>query len=536
MTTVADLLRGHASNDGPALLFEEQVWTYRELVAEGMRRGQFLLDNLDPERPPHVGVLLDNVPEYIFWLAGAALTGSIIVGINSTYRGSQLAQLVEFTDCQMIMTSNDKRSLLDGLEVGVGEDRIFEVDVPAYAAMLPSQPAGLTKVVNDNDLFLLIFTSGSTGLPKAVRCTHGRFTTTGSHVAQVTKLGAGDVVYAPLPFFHSSSLFTGWSSSLQAGTPIAIRTRFSASGTLSDIRRYGATVMTYTGKVLNYILAVPDGPHDGDTTLRLAIGNEASARDLTEFARRFHSDVRDSYGSTEGIIIIRRDPSMPPTALGQAAESVKVLNADTGLECPAAKFDEAGRVLNLDEAVGEIVETSPTTNFEGYYKNEDATQARFRDGCYWSGDLAYRDSAGWFYFAGRSNEWLRVDGENFAAAPVEAIISRFSAVRSVAVYAVPDDPVGDRVMVAVEAEAGSQITPEEFDRFLSEQPDLGTKWKPQFARIVDELPKLASMKIDKQRLRREAWRAGGVWWRPKRGGPLEPMGHADMQALEHLLA
>jgi fatty-acyl-CoA synthase len=536
VTTASDLLRARAADDRPALLFEDHVWTYRQLVGEATRRGRFLRDHVDPTRPPHVGVLLDNVPEYIFWLAAAALTGSVVVGINSTYRGSQLAQLVEFTDCQLIVTSSDKRPLLDGLELGVGEDRIFEVDSAAYLRMLPIDPAELTAVVNDQDLFLLIFTSGSTGMPKAVRCTHGRFANTGAHVAQVSQLGSGDVVYAPLPFFHSSSLFTGWSSSLVAGVPIAIRARFSASGTLGDIRRHGATVLTYTGKVLNYILAVPEHADDGSTTLRLAIGNEASARDITEFARRFDCDVRDSYGSTEGIIIIRRDPSMPPTALGQATDTVKVLDPETGLECRPAEFDESGRVLNWEAAVGEIVETTPSSSFEGYYKNEEATQTRFRNGWYWSGDLAYRDGAGWFYFAGRSNEWLRVDGENFAAAPVEAIISRFSSMRSVAVYAVPDDPVGDRVMVAVETAAGAPISPEGFDRFLAEQPDLGTKWKPHFVRVVEELPKLASMKIDKQRLRREAWRADGVWWRPEKGGPLVPMREADVQRLEHLLA
>jgi fatty-acyl-CoA synthase len=293
--------------------------------------------------------------------------------------------------------------------------------------------------------------------------------------------------------------------------------------------------MAYTGKVLNYVLAVPERDDDGTTSLRLAIGNEASVRDIAEFARRFGCDVRDSYGSTEGIIVIRRDPSMPPSALGRAADTVKVLDAETSLECPPADFDDSGRVVNWGEAVGEIVETAPSSGFEGYYKNEEATQARFRNGAYWSGDLAYRDREGWFYFAGRSNEWLRVDGENFAAAPVEAIISRLPGVRSVAVYAVPDDPVGDRVMAAVELAEDQRIDPDEFDRLLAEQPDLGTKWKPHFVRCVSELPKLASMKIDKQRLRREAWRSDDVWWRAEKNGPLLPMNDGDRQRLEHLL-
>jgi fatty-acyl-CoA synthase len=535
MTTAADLILQWSDDDRTALLFEDRVWSFREVVSEAKRRGQFLREQLDFARPPHIGILLDNVPEYVLWLCAAALSNCVVVGINSTYRGSQLAQLVTFTDCQIVVTSSEKRALIEGLDLGLRNDRVIEVDGADYDARLPAEESGFRIQARDEDLFLLIFTSGSTGLPKAVRCTHGRFARTGHHVAQIADLALDDVVYAPLPFFHSSSLFTGWASSIAAGVPIAIPTRFSASRTVEDIRRYNATVMTYTGKVLSYILAVPERSNDTNTTLRLAIGNEASSRDIAEFARRFDCNVRDSYGSTEGIIIIRRDQSMPADALGSADDSVKVLDPETGLECPRAEFDEHGSLENWESAVGEIVETAPSAKFEGYYNNESATEARFKGGFYWSGDLAYRDRDGWFYFAGRSNEWLRVDGENFAAAPVEAIISRFPSVRSVAVYAVPDDPVGDRVMAAVEISGETPIDPGEFDRFLAGEPDLGTKWKPHFVRFVDELPKLASMKIDRQLLRRQGWQTDEVWWRPERNGPLVLLGDADRKRLEHLL-
>jgi fatty-acyl-CoA synthase len=181
------------------------------------------------------------------------------------------------------------------------------------------------------------------------------------------------------------------------------------------------------------------------------------------------------------------------------------------------------------------VETAPTSGFEGYYRNEEATRARFRNGWYWSGDLAYRDADGWLYFAGRSNEWLRVDGENFAAAPVEAIIARHPDVRSVAVYAVPDDPVGDRVMTAIELRDGATFDPARFDDFLAAQPDLGTKWLPAFVRPTPELPKLASMKIDKRALRQKAWRGGDVYWRPDRGAGLRLMTKDEEALLEPLL-
>jgi fatty-acyl-CoA synthase len=536
VTTVAEVLRQRAESDATALCFGDRTWTYRQQLDEGRRRASLFEELRDRDRPPHIGVLLDNVPEYLFWLSAAALSGSVIVGINSTYRGGQLGQLIRHTDCQVLVTARGFDPLLAGADAGIPPDRILRVDDADFTSQLPAPGEGERGcAVRDEDLFLLIFTSGSTGLPKAVRCTQGRLARTGAHVAKIAGLSEADVIYSPLPFFHSSSLFTGWSAAFTAGIPISTRARFSASNTLPDVRRFGATMLTYTGKVLNYILATPEQSDDAACPLRLAIGNEASSRDIREFARRFGCTVRDSYGSTEGIIIIRRDPSMPEGALGTADPTVKVLDPQTGVERPPVALGSDGRPSNLEEAVGEIVETSPTSGFEGYYRNDDATSARFRGGWYWSGDLAYRDGDGWLFFAGRTNEWLRVDGENFAAAPVEAILGRHPDVRSVAVYAVPDDPVGDRVMAALELRDGARFDPAEFDGFLARQPDLGPKWVPAFVRTTAELPKLASMKIDKQRLRREAWGAHPVFWRRGRDEPLHPLGDDDRARLDPLL-
>lgn len=537
MTALGRTLLERADHDGPALCFGDRVWSYRELVHEGRRRAALFDDLADPDQPPHVGVLLHNVPDYLFWLTAGALAGFVVVGINATYRGDQLAQLIDHTDCQALVTSTDLAPLLHTAPHAVPAARTLVVDSPAYAdALAAATPRPDGPPPSDDDLFLLIFTSGSTGLPKAVRCTQGRIGRTGAHVARISELTERDVVYAPLPFFHAASLFTGWSSTVHAGIPIATRAKFSTSGTIGDLRRFGATVMTYTGKVLNYVLTNPESPDDAALPLRLAIGNEASEHDIKAFARRFDCHVRDSYGSTEGVIIVRRDPSMPAGALGIADDSVRVLHPESGRECPRAAFDGAGRVTNLDEAVGEIVETAPTSAFEGYYRNEAATQERFRDGAYWSGDLAYRDADGWLYFAGRANDWLRVDGENFSAGPVEAILARHPDVRSVAVYAVPDDPVGDRVMAALELHAGRAFDPDAFDRFLDDQPDLGPKWRPAFVRVDPELPKLSSLKIDKKALRRDAWHADHVVWRPDRAAALQALTATDRRRLDPLLA
>jgi fatty-acyl-CoA synthase len=526
------------NSDRVALLYEDRQWTYHELVQEGCLRASWFNQLGTSMSPPHVGVLLNNVPDYIFWLAAGALSNVVIVGINSTYRGTQLAQLIDHTDCQLLVTSSDLLGLLDDVPHGVDSQRILVVDRDEDCArLLAAEPIRTEDLAlpAESDLFLLIFTSGSTGLPKAVQCSHGRIGRTGAHVASIASLLERDVVYSPLPFFHAASLFTGWAGAVQAGIPISTRRRFSARGTIPDVRHFKATVITYTGKVLNYILSVPEELDDGEVPLRLAIGNEASEQDIREFARRYRCDVRDSYGSTEGVIVIRRNPRMPFGALGEAADTVQVLDPETGEECPAATFDDSGRAVNLDKAVGEIVETSPASGFEGYYRNPEATRERFRNGAYWSGDLAYRDAEGWLYFAGRSNDRLRVDGENFSAGPIESILSRHPDVRSVAVYAVPDDLAGDRVMAALEWRDGAAFDPNAFDRFLRDQADLGPKWIPSFVRLEDELPKLSSMKVNKKLLRTEAWRADRVVWRPFKSDSLRDLTRDERERLDRLL-
>ena len=178
-------------------------------------------------------MLLDNVPDYLFWLAAAALSGAVVVGINSTYRGDQLGLLVRHTDCQLLVTDTAHRSLLDGADMTYPAEARPPRRQPRLSGRWSRSRRRYCRSARsaEDDLFLLIFTSGSTGLPKAVRCTQGRFARTGAHVAGIAALGEADVVYSPLPFFHSSSLFTGWSSALNAGVPIATRDRFSASAT-----------------------------------------------------------------------------------------------------------------------------------------------------------------------------------------------------------------------------------------------------------------------------------------------------------------
>jgi fatty-acyl-CoA synthase len=194
-----------------------------------------------------------------------------------------------------------------------------------------------------------------------------------------------------------------------------------------------------------------------------------------------------------------------------------VYHPETVTECATAVFDEHGALANFDEAVGELVNTYGVGGFTGYYNDPDATAERMRHSMYWSGDLAYRDADGWIYLAGRTADWMRVDGENLAAGPIERILQRLPQVNQVAVYAVPDERVGDQVMAAIVL--NEPLSPKEFAAFLGAQADLSPKAWPRYVRINTELPRTATNKILKRELIKAGATAGdGVMWeRESRG-------------------
>jgi fatty-acyl-CoA synthase len=532
-----DLLRERASDDAPALRFEGDAWSWRAHVRASLERAAWLLA-LARALPPgagrlHVGVLLDNVPEYSFLLGAAAFAGGAVVGINPTRRGAELARDVRHTDCAVIVTEQRHAGLLTGLDTGVPPERVFVVDAPGWREVLAPHAGAedLDVPLDPRAPYLLIFTSGTTGQPKAAICSQQRLAGIGWHICTNRGVGRGDVCYQAMPLFHSNQLMAGWAPAVHCGATMVFRRRFSASGFLPDVRRYGVTFFNYVGKPLTYVLATPERPDDADNPLKVAFGNEAAEHDLERFAKRFGCRVVDAYGSTEGAVAIQRVEGQPPGALGMGQPGTVILDPETGVEKPPARFDAHGRLLNADECIGEIANRQSAAAFEGYYRNPEADSARVRAGVYWTGDLGYRDERGFLYFAGRDFDWLRVDGENFAAAPVERILARWEPVELAAVYAVPDAEVGDQCMAALTLRPGAAFDPAAFARFLAAQRDLGTKQAPRYVRIAAALPSTETNKILKRVLRRERWECADPVWLREADGSFRRLGGDDVAAL-----
>ncbi len=529
--TIAELFAHRVDDEHPGLCAEDVRWSWSEVVAESATRAS-LFTALADGRPLHIGVLLENVPEYVFVLGGAALSGAVVVGINPTQRGDELARDIRHTDCRFMLTDRGQAPLLDGLDLGGCQ--VIAVDDPAWEAQVADHrgaPVPSTLPAAD-DLYLLMFTSGSTGAPKAVRMTQGRGARTAA--ASAVAFTSDDILYCAMPLFHGNALLANLLPGAVAGAMVVLRPRFSASAFLPDVRRHGCTYFNYVGRALSYILAVPESADDADNQLKWGLGSEASPRDIDEFRRRFGCYVVEGYGSSEGAVVIQPFPGMPPEALGRPKDGldVAILDHDTREECPPARFGDGRRLLNPGEAIGEIVGRDGLSVFEGYYANPEADAERSRHGWYWTGDLGYRDDDGTFYFAGRTADWLRVDGENFAAGPVERVLGRFPGVAAVVVYGVPDAHAHDQVMAAVELDAGVTFDPDAFATFLVAQPDLGTKWAPRFLRVVERLPLTATRKIDRKPLRADRWATTDpIWWRPSSGEPYQRLTDEDVKAL-----
>jgi fatty-acyl-CoA synthase len=523
------------SGDRVFLRYEDARWTFREAFGEACRHANLFRQRRDPARPFHVGVLMDNLPAFVFAELGCALAGATLVGLNPTRTGAFLARDIEYADCQLVIVevryAAQLRDALDGtpgqrITVFVSERwsqphsaAVWPVAWQHLEQQLAAVPASDPEIaVESTDLLLIIFTSGTTKAPKGVLNSNGRLMLLGwGASAYMCKFSPTDCVYAAMPLFHANAQILALVPALCAGGGIALARRFSKTSFLTDVRRYGATLFNYVGTPFAYILDTPERPDDADNPLRLAYGNEAPRQYIEAFAKRFGCAVIDGYGASEVGVGFARDAADPPRSLGRA-EGVKILN-DRDEECPPARFDASGRLLNADEAVGEIVNTGGVFLFEGYYKDEESTRERTRNGWFHTGDLGYRDADGFIYFAGRDAEWLRVGGENFLARPIEDILSQLPNVLLASVYGVPDPEAGDQVMATLKLATEATFDPVVFAQFIDADVGLPPRWRPTFVRVAREVAVTHTNKVLKRVLRREKFLvdciADPVYWRQR---------------------
>jgi fatty-acyl-CoA synthase len=566
----------------PYLRHDDRIWTYRQYRDECVRLAHFLLQRLgriDDSRPGHVAMLMENHLELLALYGACGYAGVTLFGVNTGLRGEILAGVLNQSRARLLVVDERLlpqveavRSQLEhvpdeGLLVVPTQGGSFDAAALADAvdAEIGSPGSALDAPaveVGPQTNLMVIYTSGTTGLPKGINNNHFKLLAIGMAVSGNLGLGPDAVGYACMPLFHSNALFLGVQPAFQVGGSLALRERFSASRFVPDVLDHGVTYWNYVGEPVHYVLGAIEKAYAGDeprilaevarnprNRLRYAIGNGASPPDIDRFITWLGlEDMFELYGSTEAAISTFRKLGDPRGSVGEVTDpAVQILNG-RGEECAPAELDPAGRITNYAEAVGEICRVAPDTSlFQGYFDNPDANQSKYRDGVYHSGDLGHilvRDGKRYLFFDGRTDDWIRKDGENFSAAQVGRMLQDHPDVDMAAAYGVPCAVSDELVMGALKLAPGTRFDPQGFFDFCERQVREGgmdRKWFPDFVRLVEDFEFTRTEKIlvrnlkashfDRRRLPDEP-----IFWRTRGDATFRPFGKDDYEALRQEFA
>ena len=560
------------------LRHDDRQWSYRRYRDESVRIAHFLLRRLGPideGRLGHVAMLLENRLEMLALYGACAYAGLTLFGVNTGLRGETLAGVLNHSRARVLVVESglfaeverilgrlheiapENVLVLDVAGAGDAGPQDFEACVSSEVAKPGASLAAPGTAIDPARNLMVIYTSGTTGLPKGINNNHLKFFLIGKVVAANLGLGPDDRGYACMPLFHSNAMFLGFHPALEACASLALREHFSASRFVPDVLDYGVTFWNYVGEPVHYVLAAIERQFGGDeerilgevarnprNRLRYALGNGAAPPDIDRFTRWLGlDDMFELYGSTEAAISTFRRKGDPRGSVGELADpAVKILAPDRR-ECPPAELAADGRIRNYEEAVGEICRVAADTGlFQGYFGNPDADASKVREGVYHSGDLGHvvlRDGRRFLFFDGRTDDWIRKDGENFSAAQVARLIQEHEDIDLAAAYGVPCAVSDELVMVALKLRPGRRFEPASFFEFCQKQVTDGgmdRKWLPDFVRIVDDFEFTQTQKILVRQLKgshfnRRKLPSEPIYWRERGERSFKPFTAADYERL-----
>jgi fatty-acyl-CoA synthase len=254
------------------------------------------------------------------------------------------------------------------------------------------------------------------------------------------------------------------------------------------------------------------------------------------------------YGSTEAAISTFRKKGDPRGSVGQITDDAVQILSEKGQPCPPAILDADGKITNYAEAVGEICRVAADTGlFQGYFDNPEANTSKYREGVYHSGDLGHvveRDGIRYLFFDGRTDDWIRKDGENFSALQVARLIQEHPDIVLAAAYGVPCHVSDELVMVALKLKPGASFDPKAFFDFCEGQISGGgmdKKWFPDFIRVVEDFEYTQTEKILVRNLKKVHFdlnRLGDapVFWRTRGETTYRPLAKDDYAGLRKTFA
>jgi carnitine-CoA ligase len=488
--------RAAADPDHGLVVIGDDVVTLREIDTATSRLGAALHD-AGVKPGDRIGVMLPNGTAFLNVYFAAGKLGAVAVTINPSYQGYLLEYVLRDTDCALLFAGPDQLPAVDAALAATGATPTIVVvgAVPRpgaldYAEMLEAAPRACADSVSFTDINCVIYTSGTTGASKGVPISNAHAVAKAIEVVRICDVVADDVIYSPLPLFHSMALLRGVLVALVTGARCVLRERFSVSNYWDEVRRTGATVGHCVFTIPQLLQKAAPTDRDRDHTLRCLY----NARYDAEFERRFGVRLIEGYGLTEAgvAMYMRADDPPRPGSCGRVSEDweVQLLDAD---DVPVPTGE-----------VGEIAlrPKYPWLVTPGYLNKPDVTAATFRNLWFHTGDLARVDEEGYHYFADRKKDSIRRRGENVSSWELEQVLREHPAVEDAAAVPYPS-PVGeDDVRVFVSPHPGTTVSGEEIAAHCARR--LPAFMVPRYVEVLTALPRTPTGRVQKYELRGSA--------------------------------
>lgn len=482
--------------DRPFLIFEGPEghttrWTYGEfdavvdraagwLSAQGVRRGDA------------VHLALTNSPTFVaVWLAATVL-GAWIVPSDPMAATPELHGHLTRTEPVVGFCAAARSQAYRA--AAPATMLVIEIDeADTNLAIFDARAIDRTTAqIDPTDRAAVMFTSGTTGPPKGVELTQANYSFAGMTMAAAAGLQPEHRQIVVLPLFHANAQYYSIASAIAVGASVALMHTFSASSFLAQCARHRATHASLFAAPIRMILARTDGPVDGVVLQHCWYAMNISASQFETLTGLLGCVPRQLYGMTETIpaVLTDRPGNVVASSIGLPTVGCRV-----DVQRPDGSSTEVGEV-------GEIVVGGHrgSTLFAGYLDDPTTTDESFRDGWFLTGDRAWRDESGRYFFDGRRHDVLKVSGENVSTVEVEHVVSAHPNVLEAAVVGMADE-IRDEVPVAyvVPRHPHQPPTIEELHQWCAQR--LSKAKRPQQFILIEQLPRTSVGKIRKFLLR-----------------------------------
>lgn len=464
-----------------------------KLLELGVGKGELVVASLRP-----------SVKSTLIGL-GAMKIGAIFVPTSTERHHAGIAEIKAKKEPAMLIVEADLLPDVEGL--GLGHDAVVLVDggdggTLSVDELFTGRTSRPDAVVDPLDVVLLLRTSGTTGSPKWVACSQS-FLAHMSWRGILKNMRDGDVTYSCTVNNHMAYWTFAILSSLIGGTAVAIDAQFSASQYWERVRYYGASRLLLLGAMHQYVWDVPPTDHDAENRAWFACFSPIRAEMIPKFKARYGLEKMGiSYGCSESGMVSEgfdMDWEGADTDLGDVVEGYEL-----------KLMDEDGHEVT-EGVPGEICVRAlqPGIMFSGYYGDEEATAASFRDGWYLTGDMGVKEG-GRLHFNGRKKDCVRHNGRNISLFEVEQFASEAPGVREVAALGIPcaDAVSEDEVVLAAVLEEGARSTSDDIARYVYEHAPYYLV--PDYIMLVEELPRNKSGRVVKHELEK-SFDKGSAW-------------------------